>query len=322
MRILVVGGAGYIGSHVTKSLLEAGHQPVVVDNLQTGKAENLLPGVPFVHADLRIPETLQGVLNGCEGLVHLAALKAAGDSMTQPEKYANQNISGTIQLLNAATESGVRFVIFSSTAAVYGNPQYTPMDEEHPTEPSNFYGYTKLAIEELLGWYEQLKGIRYASLRYFNAAGYDLDGKIKGLESEPNNLLPIVMEAVIGKRPYVEVFGTDYETRDGSCIRDYIHVNDLADGHVRALEYLTRETNNPILNLGTSKGISVLEILEHTKNLSHTNFDVRFGSRRLGDPAIVLATAAKAKSLLGWEAKRSDPKTLINSMLNVYKAAR
>ena len=240
MRILVVGGAGYIGSHVTKSLLEAGHQPVVVDNLQTGKAENLLPGVPFVHADLRIPETLQGVLNGCEGLVHLAALKAAGNSMNQPDKYANHNISGTIQLLNAATESDVNYVIFSSTAAVYGNPQYIPMDEEHPTKPSNFYGYTKLAIEELLGWYAQLKGVRFASLRYFNAAGYDVDGKIKGLESEPNNLLPIVMEAVINKRPFVEVFGTDYDTPDGSCIRDYIHVNDLADGHVRALEYLTR----------------------------------------------------------------------------------
>ncbi|MAA69025.1 MAG: UDP-glucose 4-epimerase GalE [Deltaproteobacteria bacterium] len=322
MRIIVVGGAGYIGSHVTKSLLEAGHQPVVVDNLQSGKAENLLPGVPFVHADLRIPETLQGVLNGCEGLVHLAALKAAGDSMTQPEKYVNHNISGTIQLLNAATESGVRFVIFSSTAAVYGDPQYIPMDEEHPTKPSNFYGYTKLAIEELLSWYAQLKGVRFASLRYFNAAGYDLDGKIKGLESEPNNLLPIVMEAVIGKRSFVEVFGTDYETQDGSCIRDYIHVDDLADGHVRALEYLTRETDNPILNLGTSNGMSVLEILEHTKNLSHTNFDVRFGPRRPGDPAIVLAKATRAKTLLGWEAKRSDPNTLINSMLNAYRATR
>jgi len=322
MRIIVVGGAGYIGSHVTKSLLEAGHQPVVVDNLQNGKAENLLPGVPFVHADLRIPETLKGVLNGCEGLVHLAALKAAGDSMTQPEKYANHNISGTIQLLNAATESGVRFVIFSSTAAVYGDPQYIPMDEEHPTKPSNFYGYTKLVIEELLSWYAQLKGVRFASLRYFNAAGYDLDGKIKGLESEPNNLLPIVMEAVIGKRSFVEVFGTDYETQDGSCIRDYIHVDDLADGHVRALEYLTRETDNPILNLGTSNGMSVLEILEHTKNLSHTNFDVRFGPRRPGDPAIVLAKATRAKTLLGWEAKRSDPNTLINSMLNAYRATR
>lgn len=322
MRIIVVGGAGYIGSHVTKSLLEAGHQPVVVDNLQTGKVENLLPGVPFVHADLRIPETLKGVLNGCEGLVHLAALKAAGDSMTQPEKYANHNISGTIQLLNAATESGVRFVIFSSTAAVYGDPQYIPMDEEHPTKPSNFYGYTKLVIEELLSWYAQLKGVRFASLRYFNAAGYDLDGKIKGLESEPNNLLPIVMEAVIGKRSFVEVFGTDYETQDGSCIRDYIHVDDLADGHVRALEYLTRETDNPILNLGTSNGMSVLEILEHTKNLSHTNFDVRFGPRRPGDPAIVLAKATRAKTLLGWEAKRSDPNTLINSMLNAYRATR
>ena len=322
MKILVVGGAGYISSHVTKSLLEAGHQPVVVDNLQTGKAENLLPGVPFVHADLRIPETLQGALGGCEGLVHLAALKAAGNSMTEPEKYANHNISGTIQLLNAATESGVNYVIFSSTAAVYGNPQYIPMDEEHPTKPSNFYGYTKLAIEELLGWYAQLKGVRFASLRYFNAAGYDVDGKIKGLESEPNNLLPIVMEVVTSKRPFVEVFGTDYDTPDGSCIRDYIHVNDLADGHVRALEYLTRETDNPILNLGTSNGMSVLEILEHSKNLSRTNFDVRFGSRRPGDPAVVLAKASKAKSLLGWEAKRSDPKTLINSMLNVYRATR
>jgi UDP-glucose 4-epimerase len=321
MRILVAGGAGYIGSHVTKALLEAGHQPLVLDNLQSGKRENLLSKVPFIHADLRIPESLHGALIGCEGIVHLAALKAAGESMAHPEKYAHHNISATIQLLNVAVEAGVRFIIFSSTAAVYGNPQYIPMDEAHPTKPNNFYGYTKLAIEELLSWYAQLKGLRYASLRYFNAAGYDLDGNIRGLESKPNNLLPVVMEAVVGKRAFVEVFGTDYETPDGSCIRDYIHVNDLADGHVKALEYLKRGTDNLVLNLGTSKGISVLEILEHAQKLSEKKLDVRFGSRRPGDPAIVLAKSSKAKSLLGWEAKLSDPKTLINSMLDVYRAA-
>jgi UDP-glucose 4-epimerase len=277
--------------------------------------------VPFIHADLRIPESLHGALIGCEGIVHLAALKAAGESMAHPEKYAHHNISATIQLLNVAVEAGVRFIIFSSTAAVYGNPQYIPMDEAHPTKPNNFYGYTKLAIEELLSWYAQLKGLRYASLRYFNAAGYDLDGNIRGLESKPNNLLPVVMEAVVGKRAFVEVFGTDYETPDGSCIRDYIHVNDLADGHVKALEYLKRGTDNLVLNLGTSKGISVLEILEHAQKLSEKKLDVRFGSRRPGDPAIVLAKSSKAKSLLGWEAKLSDPKTLINSMLDVYRAA-
>jgi UDP-glucose 4-epimerase len=318
LRILVVGGAGYIGSHVTKALRQAGHTPIVFDNLRSGKQVNLLEGIAFQHGDLLLPDTLRGVLEGVDGLIHLAALKAAGESMQTPERYAQHNISGTIHLLNAALEANVKFVVFSSTAAVYGDPQYVPMDEKHPTQPANFYGHTKLAIEELLRWYATLRGLRYAALRYFNAAGYDVDGEINGLETQPANLLPIVMEAVTGRRASVEVFGTDYETPDGSCIRDYIHVNDLAEGHVRALEYLQRNADNLVLNLGTSNGLSVLEVLEKTRELSGVEFSVRRGPRREGDPAVVLATSAKAQSLLNWTPQHSDITTLIQTMLRAY----
>lgn len=317
-RILVVGGAGYIGSHVCKALRQSGYQPIVFDNLQSGKQENLLHGTPSIHGDLHLPETLRGALEGVEGVVHLAALKAAGESMLEPSRYAQHNINGTIHLLNAVLEAGVRWFIFSSSAAVYGDPQYVPMDELHPTRPANFYGHTKRAIEELLEWYAQLKGLRYASLRYFNAAGYDPDGEIRGLESKPANLMPIVMEAVIGKRPQVEVFGRDYETPDGSCIRDYIHVTDLAEGHVRALQYLETRPDNLVLNLGTSQGLSVLEVLHYARTLSGVDFPIQFGPRRPGDPAIVLATAKKAQDLLHWEPRFSDVRTLLSTMLRAY----
>ena len=181
--------------------------------------------------------------------------------MTEPEKYAENNLCGTINLLNAATSAKVKNFVFSSSAAVYGEPQYLPMDEAHPTEPMNFYGYTKLGIENLLSWYSQLRGLRFCSLRYFNAAGYDVDGELNGLEQQPNNLLPIVLETIMGKRDKVEVFGTDYETGDGSCIRDYVHVTDLADAHLRALDYLNDKKEDLLVNLGTSNGLSVLEVL-------------------------------------------------------------
>ena len=318
-KVLVVGGAGYIGSHVVKALRDAGKSPVVFDNLSSGLRENLLPEIPFILGDTLFPEQLKPAMSGVDSIIHMAALKAAGESMTEPEKYAKNNISGTVNLLNAATAAKVKYFVFSSSAAVYGEPQYLPLDEAHPVEPLNFYGYTKLIIENLLRWYSQLRGMRFSSLRYFNAAGYDVDGELNGLEHEPNNLLPIVLETIMGQREKVEVFGTDYDTRDGSCIRDYIHVSDLADAHLRALDYLKCENQDLVVNLGTSKGLSVLEIMQIAREVSGAEFKYTLGPRRAGDPAVVLAKADLAAELLGWRAKHSDAQTLLETSLRAYR---
>ena len=318
-RVLVVGGAGYIGSHVVKTLRDAGKSPVVFDNMSSGLRENLLPGIPFIFGDTLKPEQLEAAMSGVDSIIHMAALKAAGESMAEPEKYAENNISGTINLLNAATAAKVKYFVFSSSAAVYGEPQYLPMDESHPTVPMNFYGHTKLAIENLLRWYSQLKGLRFSSLRYFNAAGYDVDGELNGLEHEPNNLLPIVLETIVGRRKKVEVFGTDYDTRDGSCIRDYIHVSDLAEAHLKALDYLKHENQDLVINLGTSNGLSVLEIMQVAREVSGQEFNYTLGPRRAGDPAVVLAKADLAAKLLNWKPKHSDASTLLETTLRAYR---
>ena len=318
--ILVVGGAGYIGSHVVKALRDAGRQPVVFDNLSTGLRENLFPEIPFIHGDLLIPEQVRAAMKGIRSVVHLAALKAAGDSMLEPERYALHNLNGTVNLLHAAGTAGVRHFVFSSSAAVYGEPQYLPLDENHPTEPANFYGQTKLQIEMLLSWFSRLRNMRYAGLRYFNAAGYDPDGEVRGLEKEPNNLLPLVLETLHGWRENLEVYGTDYDTEDGSCIRDYIHVSDLADAHLRALNFLEEHDEDLVLNLGTSKGISVLEILDAARKVSGMDLPVILSDRRPGDPAVVLASAEKAERLLEWSPAFSDVETILKTMLATYRS--
>ena len=318
--ILVVGGAGYIGSHVVKALRGAGRQPVVFDNLSTGLRENLFPEIPFIHGDLLIPEQVRAAMRGIRSVVHLAALKAAGDSMLEPERYALHNLNGTVNLLHAAGTAGVRHFVFSSSAAVYGEPQYLPLDENHPTEPANFYGQTKLQIEMLLSWFSRLRNMRYAGLRYFNAAGYDPDGEVRGLEKEPNNLLPLVLETLLGWRENLEVYGTDYDTEDGSCIRDYIHVSDLADAHLRALNFLEEQDEDLVVNLGTSRGISVLEILDVAKKVSGVDLPVILSDRRPGDPAVVLASAEKAERLLKWRPAFSDVETILKTMLAAYRS--
>lgn len=318
--ILVVGGAGYIGSHVVKALRDAGRQPVVFDNLSTGLRENLFPEIPFIHGDLLIPEQVRDAMRGIRSVIHLAALKAAGDSMLEPERYALHNLNGTVNLLHAAGTAGVRHFVFSSSAAVYGEPQYLPLDENHPTEPANFYGQTKLQIEMLLSWFSRLRNMRYAGLRYFNAAGYDPDGEVRGLEKEPNNLLPLVLETLLGWRENLEVYGTDYDTEDGSCIRDYIHVSDLADAHLRALNFLEEQNEDLVINLGTSRGISVLEILDAARKVSGMDLPVILSDRRPGDPAVVLASAEKAERLLEWSPAFSDVETILKTMLATYRS--
>lgn len=319
MHILVIGGAGYIGSHVVKALLKNNMDVSVFDNLSTGTEVNLFPQAKFIKGDiLNYDEILSAMKQNVDGIVLLAGKKAVGESMENPQKYAFNNINGVVNVLNAMAETGVKKAIFSSSAAVYGTPQYYPMDEEHPVNPMSFYGFTKLETERLLQWYDRLKGIKFVSLRYFNAVGYDEDGDVRGLEENPQNLLPIVMEAAVGKREKVKIFGNDYDTRDGTCIRDYIHVTDLGDAHARALLYLEKGGESRILNLGTSKGISVLEMVLKTQELIGRKIPYETAPRRAGDPAIVTAKADKANEILGWEAKHSDIENIILSTWNVY----
>ncbi len=320
MRILVIGGAGYIGSHVARAFLDRGMEVTVFDNLQTGLRENLFEDARFVHGDIMRPEQLRAEMaKGYDGCVHLAALKAAGQSMLNPEAYAEANIAGTINIINQAAEAGLSPLIFSSSAAVYGSPQYLPIDEEHPKEPENFYGFTKLEIERLLGWYDRLKGMRFAAIRYFNAAGYDVEGRIKGLELNPENLLPIVMEVAAGVRPKLSIYGNDYPTRDGSCIRDYVHVSDLAEAHVAAFEYILRHNKSLTVNLGSETGVSVLEMVERARVITGMAVPAEVVGRRAGDPSELVASSGKARELLGWVPKHSDVDTLVSSTWKMYE---
>ena len=322
MKVLVVGGAGYIGSHVVKALLREGAEVTVFDNFFSGLRGNLRPGAAFRHGDILDVRALDDACGEkkYDGVIHLAALKAAGESMTLPERYSVHNITGTLNLLNAVSKHGIKHFVFSSTAAVYGDPRYQPMDEKHPTDPVNYYGYTKLAIEGFLEWYGRLKGLRYAALRYFNAAGYDVDGELCGLEQNPNNLIPVIMEAAMGWRKKLQIFGDDYETRDGTCIRDYIHVTDLARAHTMALNKLMGGTDKLLVNLGTGEGITVMEMVRKTSEISGTQVPYEIVGRREGDPPIVVASAGLAKDLLGWEARHSDVGTLLKTTWKAYQA--
>lgn len=320
MHILVIGGAGYIGSHVVKALLNRNMKVTVFDNLSTGTKLNLFPQANFIEGDiLNYEQILSALKQKVDGIVLLAGKKAVGESMENPMKYALNNINGVINVLNAMVEAGVNKAIFSSSAAVYGMPQYLPLDETHPENPMSFYGFTKLETERFLKWYDQLKGIKFVSLRYFNAVGYDENGDIKGLEENPQNLLPIVMEAAIGKREKLKIFGNDYPTRDGTCIRDYIHVTDLGSAHALALEYLEKGGESQILNLGTSIGSSVLEMVNKTQEIIGKKIPYEFAPRRAGDPAELTAKADKAWEILGWKATHSDLENIISSTWNMYK---
>jgi UDP-glucose 4-epimerase len=323
MNILIIGGAGYIGSHVAREFLDQGHRVTVFDNLFSGLRENLFPEAAFIHGDiLDYPGLLRAARGGkgaFDAIIHLAAFKAAGESMVEPEKYSVNNISGTINILNAAAETGIRYLVFSSSAAVYGEPEYLPVDEKHPARPENYYGFTKLEIERFLGWYEKLRGIRFASLRYFNAAGYDARGRITGLEQNPANLIPVIMEAACGIRGEVGIFGNDYDTPDGTGVRDYIHVSDLARGHAAALDYISREDRSLVVNLGSETGLSVLEILESARRISGRPIPARTLDRRPGDPAKLTASSGLAHELLRWKARESDPETLIRTTWEAYR---
>ena len=319
MKVLVIGGAGYIGSHVCRELLDAGHEVVVYDNLSSGLKENLFTEALFVEGDILKPdELLTCAGEGFDALIHLAAFKAAGESMDKPGKYAVNNITGTINILNTAVSAGIPRIVFSSSAAVYGELAYLPIDEKHPTRPENFYGFTKLEIERFLEWYDKLKGIKYAALRYFNAAGYDPQGRISGLERNPANLLPVIMETAAGMREKFDIYGDDYDTPDGTCIRDYIHVSDLATGHLAALEYISREEKSILVNLGSETGISVMEMLNSARRITGKKIPADVTGRRPGDPAHLVSSAKLAKELLGWSATQSGVDSLVSTSWKAY----
>ncbi|WP_407399849.1 UDP-glucose 4-epimerase GalE [Treponema sp.] len=320
MKVLVIGGAGYIGSHVVKELMAKGHKVTVFDNLSSGLKQNLFKENGFIKGDiLKVKDLEKAFAKGFDAFIHLAAFKAAGESMICPEKYSINNITGTLNILNAAVKYNCLNMVFSSSAATFGEPQYIPIDENHPKNPENYYGFTKLEIEEFMAWYEKIKGLKFAALRYFNAAGYDPEGVLYGLEKNPANLLPIVMEVACGKRDKMKIFGQDYPTRDGTCIRDYIHVSDLATAHVMALEYISSKKESLTLNLGTGNGITVTEMVDAARRITGKEIKADYVERRPGDPAQLTAKSDLAKEKLGWEAKYSDVDTLIGSTYNAYK---
>lgn len=319
MKILVIGGAGYIGSTVVKELMKNGHKVTVFDNLSSGLKQNLFSDNEFILGDILKIEDLENAFKkGFDAFIHLAAFKAAGESMTNPEKYSVNNICGTINILNTAVKYNCLRMVFSSSAAIFGEPQYLPIDENHPKNPENYYGFTKLEIEEFMGWYDKIKNLKFAALRYFNAAGYDIDGVLVGKEQNPANLIPIVMETACGMRKRMKIFGNDYDTRDGTCIRDYVHVTDLARAHVLALDYITKNNESIKLNLGTGNGITVTEMVEEARRITGKEIPADYVERRSGDPACLYATSELAFKKLGWKAEYSDIKTLLSTTWNVY----
>lgn len=319
-KILVIGGAGYIGSHVVKALLRENFAVTVYDNFSTGQTCNLAQEAELVEGDILDFAHLEKVMKGgFDAVIHLAAKKAVGKSMENPQLYSQNNISGSINIFNAMLNAGVKNVVFSSTSAVYGMPQYLPLDENHPLNPMSFYGYTKMAIEQVMNWYSQIKDFHYIALRYFNAVGYAADGSILGKEKNPQNLLPLIMETITGKRDILHVFGNDYDTPDGTCVRDYIHVEDLADAHVLAIKKLLADGDSQVINLGTEKGTSVLEIIKSVERVSGKKVNYDFAPRRAGDPAAVVATSTKAARVLGWRAKYTDIDEIVKTVWNIEK---
>ena len=320
MKVLVIGGAGYIGSHVVKELMKNGHKVTVFDNLSSGLLQNLFKENDFIAGDILHKESLDAAFSrGFDAFIHLAAFKAAGESMIVPEKYSVNNITGTLNILNSAVAHNCKYMVFSSSAAVFGEPQYLPIDENHPKNPENYYGYTKLSIEQFMGWYDKLNGLKFAALRYFNAAGYDPEGVIYGLEQNPANLLPVIMEVACGMREKMKIFGNDYDTRDGTCIRDYVHVTDLAIAHVKALDYIVKNNESLTVNLGSENGTSVTEMVESARRITGQKIPADYVERRPGDPACLVASAKFAAEKLNWKAQYSDIDTLIETTYKAYK---
>jgi len=312
--VLVAGGAGYIGSHACKALARAGYTPVTYDSLVYGHREAVRWG-PFVEGDLADKPRLIAAMreHGAEAVMHFAAFTYVGESVQKPQLYFRNNVVNTLTLLDAMLEAGVRHIVFSSTCATYGTPEKVPMDESTPQRPVNPYGETKLMIERALHWYGGAYGITSASLRYFNAAGADPDGETGEEHNPETHLIPLVLDAALGRRPYIDIYGTDYPSPDGTAIRDYIHVQDLADAHVRAIAYLQKGGDSIALNLGTGHGYTVREVIEAAERVTGRPVPRREVARRAGDPPALVADARRAREVLGWQPTMSDLDTIIGT---------
>jgi UDP-glucose 4-epimerase len=321
MKILVFGGAGYIGAHAVLELLDAGHSVVVFDNFSTGERLNVDQRAKVFEGDILLKNDLKKVFknNEFDAVMHFSALKAPGESMINPELYSEVNINGTLNVLNQMLKSKVYKFIFSSSSSVYGEPIKDKIDERHPLDPLSFYGFTKLEIERILIWYSKITKLRFISLRYFNAAGYDIKSRIKIPERDAPNLIPKIMKVLCGEKEKLEIYGSDYKTKDGTCIRDYIHVTDIARAHINCLDYFKASDKCLFLNLATGTGHSVLEVIEEVKRQSGIKVPFKFANRRIGDPSVVISKSKYKISPINWRPLNSDLKSIISSVLFVYK---
>ena len=315
MKLLVLGGAGYIGSHTATEILDNGHEVVIADNLVTGYREAIPEKATFYQGDLRDKDFLVDLLNKekVDAVIHFAAFSLVGESVTNPLKYYENNLYGTKVLLDAMIETGVDKIVFSSTAATYGEPENIPILESDRTCPTNPYGETKLAMEKMISWAAKAHGLHFVSLRYFNACGAHKSGKIGEAHNPESHLIPLVLQVPNGKREFVSIYGNDYDTPDGTCIRDYIHVTDLAKAHILAVEYLMNGGESDIFNLGNGVGYSVKEVIETARKVTGHPIPAKEEARRAGDPARLVASGKKAKEILGWEPEIKDLADIINS---------
>lgn len=318
--ILVCGGAGYIGSHMIAELLENNHEVVVLDSLVKGHKEALLGGKLYV-GDLRDRKILDKVFteNKIDAVIDFAAFSLVGESMTEPLKYFNNNVYGTISLLEAMRDYNVKYIVFSSTAATYGEPEVVPITENSKTIPTNAYGESKLLVEKILRWCDHAYGIKYTTLRYFNAAGAHISGKIGEDHSPETHLIPIILDVALGNREKIMMFGDDYDTKDGTCVRDYIHVSDLASAHSLALKRLMNGGDSAIYNLGNGTGFTVKEMVEIARKVTGHPIPAEVAERRAGDPAVLIASSKKAMEELGWKPKYADVETIISTAWNWHK---
>ena len=315
MAVLVCGGAGYIGSHAVHVLIEKGEEVIIVDNLQTGHRAALHPKAKFYEGDIRDAAVLDKIFteNDIEAVIHFAANSLVGESMEKPLLYFNNNVYGMQVLLEGMVKHGVDKIVFSSTAATYGEPKRVPIHEDDETNPTNTYGGTKLTMEKMMKWVSRANGVRYVSLRYFNAAGALPDGSIGEDHKTETHLIPLILQVPTGRRDHITVFGDDYPTPDGTCLRDYIHVVDLADAHVLALEYLRKGGASDIFNLGNGQGFSVKEMIAAAEKATGRSIKVEIGARRAGDPAQLIASSEKARSVLGWKPQFTDVEQVIGT---------
>lgn len=322
MKIVVLGGAGYIGSHTVYELVDAGNDVVIIDNLETGHIEAVHPKAKFYQGDLRDRKFVDSVFDAekdIDAVIHFAANSLVGESMTNPLKYYDNNLCGTKVLLESMVAHGLDKIVFSSTAATYGEPEKIPIEETDRTEPTNTYGETKLSMEKMFKWTGLAHGLRFVSLRYFNACGAHVSGGIGEAHNPESHLIPLILQVPLKKREAISIFGDDYDTKDGTCVRDYIHVTDLAQAHILAVKYLMEGGKSDIFNLGNGVGFTVKEVIETARKVTGDPIKAVVSPRRAGDPARLIASSEKAKKILGWKPEHADLEEIIATAWNWHK---